>query len=152
MENMSQVTKAEEDLSYVTRYVELFPSPIGAWPVSPCFFFLSRILLRIRNVLSYFLLLPIMVPSLMHMFLKTNSVKVILRIMGPTINCIMQFCKYTILLRQMSRIQKSAKAIKEDLTSATEEKILRRIVVFAAITMYGGLFLFSKELSSPLTT
>ncbi|KAK9299123.1 hypothetical protein QLX08_007743 [Tetragonisca angustula] len=88
-----------------------------------------------------------MVPPLMHMFLETNSVKVILRIMGPTINCIMQFCKYTILLRQMSRIQKSVNAIKEDLTSATAEnrlifrskvKILRRIVIVAAITMYGG--------------
>ena len=147
MENTSQVTKAEEDLKYATRYVELFLSPIGAWPVSPSSSFHSRILLRIRNVLSYFLLLLIMVPPLMHMFLETNSVKVILRIMGPTINCIMQFCKYTILLRQMSRIQKSVNAIKEDLTSATAEnrlifrskvKILRRIVVVAAITMYGG--------------
>lgn len=149
MENISQLTKAEEDFKYATRYVKPFLVLIGAWPVSPSSSFSSRILLRIRNVLSYFLLLLLIVPPFLHMFLKRNSVKVILRIVGPTFNSIMQFCKYTFLLGQVNRIQKSLNAIKEDLTSATEEnrlifrskvKIQRRIVVIAAITMYGGGF------------
>lgn len=136
---------------YATRYVKIFLSPIGAWPLSPSTSFLSRILFRMRNVMSYFLLLLLIIPLLIRMFLKRNNVKVTLRILGPTINCVMQFCKYTILLRQMSRIQKSMNAMKEELTSATEEnrlifrskvKTLKRIVVVSAITMYCGGFCY----------
>ncbi|XP_024220341.1 odorant receptor 4-like [Bombus impatiens] len=147
MENISALTKAEEDMKYATRFVKPILGVVGAWPVSSSSSSFSKILTRIEHILTYFLFLLLMVPTLMHVFLKETNNKIRLKLMGPIINCSMQFCAYTILLCRANEIQNGLNVIKQDWITATEEnrlifrskaKIARRVVLTVAITMYGG--------------
>ena len=147
MENISALAKAEEDMKYATRFVKPILGIVGAWPVSSSASSFSKILTRIEHILTYFLFLLLMVPTLMHVFLKETNNKIRLKLMGPIINCSMQFCAYTILLCRASEIQNGLNVIKQDWITATEEnrlifrskaKIARRVVLTVAITMYGG--------------
>ncbi|XP_033301954.1 odorant receptor 4-like [Bombus bifarius] len=147
MKKTSQLTKREEDMKYATRYVKPILGVIGAWPVSFSPSFTSKILLRIEHILTYFLFFLIIVPTIMYVFFKEKNNKIRLKLMGPIINCTMQFCKYTILLWRASEVQKGLDVMKQDWITATDEnrlifrskaKIARRVVLTAAITMYGG--------------
>ncbi|KAG9435126.1 odorant receptor 4 [Apis mellifera carnica] len=88
-----------------------------------------------------------MIPTLAYVFLKEKNSKVRLKLMGPIINCSMQFFKYTIIIWRRKEIQEGLHAIRHDWIQATEEerlifrskmKIGRRVVLIAAFTMYGG--------------
>ena len=147
MENISEIAKAEEDLKYATRFVKPILATIGAWPISSSTSFFLKALQRLGHIFTYFLFFLIMIPTLAYVFLKEKNSKVRLKLMGPIINCSMQFFKYTIIIWRRKEIQEGLHAIRHDWIKATEEerlifrskmKIGRRVVLIAAFTMYGG--------------
>ncbi|XP_076760000.1 odorant receptor 4-like [Xylocopa sonorina] len=120
---------------------------IGVWPIPATSSSFSKLLQRLEHVLAYFLFFLIMVPSVLHVFLKEKSNKKRLKLMGPIINSGMQIFKYTILLYRYKEIQNALEAIRQDWINATVEnrlifhskaKIGRRVVLISAVTMYSS--------------
>ncbi|XP_017795928.1 PREDICTED: odorant receptor 4-like [Habropoda laboriosa] len=144
---MSGIARAEEDLRYATRFVKPILGIVGAWPIPVNSSPFTRLVRRIEHVVTYFLFFLMIVPGLLYVFLKEKNGKIRLKILGPIVNCSIQFFKYSVILYRIDKIQKSLNTIRRDWIEATDEnrlifrskaKIGRRVLLIAAATMYGG--------------
>ncbi|XP_034171936.2 odorant receptor 4-like [Osmia lignaria lignaria] len=144
---MTQTKSVEEDLKYAMTFVRLNLKLVGAWPTSITSSPYSKILKTIQIIVVYFLYFLIIVPGFLYMFLRTNSGKVRLKVLGPILNCGMQFVKYTILLFRAKEIRKCLDVIREDWMNSREDdrlilrsraKLGRKLILTVMITLYGG--------------
>lgn len=144
---MSRATNAEEELRRTYWFVRLLVSMLGAWPnssKSPSF----RKLLRIFHILAtYFFLLLILVPTILHMTLNVRNGRIRIKMMPPLVNGTCQLMKYSIILCRQKEFQTILNEIKEDWLAATDESRLilraklligRKGVMLISFFMYGG--------------
>ncbi|XP_076235771.1 uncharacterized protein LOC143180124 [Calliopsis andreniformis] len=134
-----------EDVKYAVQFAKKILWMMGTWPLPPNAPASVKIKVRIKNVIAYSLFLFTIVPGLLRIFLISKAGVESIKILGPVLNCSMQFAKYTILLIRSEEIRKSIEVIDEDWKAAdeTDRKILlskardgRRVVLMSAITMY----------------
>ncbi|XP_017878885.1 odorant receptor Or2-like [Ceratina calcarata] len=147
MDKIIPTETAQKDIKYATQLVKRILSIVGAWPVLATSSFSKKLAQKIKNFISYFLILLLLIPGLAQIFLKEKETKVKLRLMAAMINAGMQFSKYTLLLYHEKKIIHGLNLIKKDWMSATSEnrliflektKIGRRIVLIAASTIYSS--------------
>jgi len=121
---------------------------IGAWPISKLASKTKRILIRLQNVLCYFLFAFILVPGILLVFLKERDFKRRVRMLGPLLNCGMGSIKYSLLVYYAKEIQDCVKQVKQDwknTVDGNDRKVMlskasigRKFAVFSAVITYVG--------------
>ncbi|XP_076675552.1 odorant receptor 4-like [Andrena cerasifolii] len=145
MEEMASAEDYTDDVKYVVKVARAILWIVGAWPIPATSPRSKRIKLRAQNVVVYFFFVFTIMPGLLRMFLIEKTMLKKVMIMGPVLNCSMQFFKYTILLYHSEEIRRIIAAIGQDWTSANQvereilrskAKVGRRVALMSAMTIY----------------
>lgn len=145
MEEMAPAEDYSDDVNYVVKVARGILWIVGAWPIPATSPMSKRIKLRFQNVVVYFFFAFTIMPGLLRMFLIEKAILKKVMIMGPVLNCSMQFFKYTILLYHSEEIRRIIAAIGQDWMSASKvereilrskAKVGRRVALMSAMTIY----------------
>ncbi|XP_029160866.1 odorant receptor 13a-like [Nylanderia fulva] len=140
----------KNDFNYAVQVTRVILRMVGAWPIPRFGSNAERIVIRLQNVVCFFLCAFILVPGLLLIFLKVRDVKRRIRLAGPLLNCSMGCIKYSLFLYYGKQIQSCLEQAQQDwqnTTNSSDRKIMlskaktgRKFAIFSAAFMYiGGL-------------
>lgn len=147
IKKMSRIGNAENDMRHSIWFAYMLLGKLGAWPNRAT----SSIFSRTRNCILIFMCysvqLIILIPGILHFFLKEKDSRKKVKILIPLINGYLQLCRYSLVLRSAKKLCYLLNEMKKDCTNISEEDRLifrskasigHRLMSVVAIIMYSA--------------
>ncbi|XP_016910304.1 odorant receptor Or2-like isoform X4 [Apis cerana] len=147
IKKMSRIGNAENDMRHSIWFAYMLLGKLGAWPNRAT----SSIFSRTRNCILIFMCysvqLVILIPGILHFFLKEKDSRKKVKILIPLINGYLQLCRYSLVLRSAKKLCYLLNEMKKDCTNISEEDRLifrskasigHRLMSVVAIIMYSA--------------
>lgn len=148
LKKMSQIGNAEDGMRHTIWFAYMLLGKLGAWPNRATS---STSFSRTRNCILIFMCysvqLIILIPGLLHFFLKEKDSRKKVKILIPLINGYLQLCRYSLVLRSANKLCHLLNEMKKDWMNISEEDRLifrrkasigHRLMSVVAIIMYSA--------------